>query len=171
MRRHWSYLSILKLENEASSSNLRHCTEVHKSWEITGICPGRPLEWWKIPGGRNWTEVSSGEYIGGRKERGQWARGAVASARLQTGDGPSVLPAQLLQVQGISGAYLCLGVGPVTPPDLRQGLQKSSPSLPPKAFVSNPLPPRRETAATGTAVHLGFPARVQFCPGAGPPGW
>lgn len=106
--------------------------------------------------------MSSGEYIGGRKERGQWACGAAASARLQTGDGPSVLTAQLLEVQGISGAYLCLGVGPVTPPDLRQGLQKSSPSLPPKAFVSNPLPPRREPA-TGTTVHLGFPARVQLC--------
>lgn len=115
--------------------------------------------------------MSSGECIGGRKEGkrtvGLWA---AASARLQTGDGPSVLPAELLQVQGISGAYLCLGVGPVTPPDLRQGLQKSSPSLSPKAFVSNPLPPRRETAI-GTALHLGFPARVQFCPGVGPPGW
>lgn len=68
----------------------------------------------------------------GRKERGQWAQGAAASAGLQAGDGSSELPAELRQVQGISGTYLRLGVAlsPPPPPQphpcLCQGLQKSS---------------------------------------------
>lgn len=95
--------------------------------------------------GQNWAVGHTQEE--GRKERRQWAQGAAATAGLQAGHGPSELPAELRQVQGVSGAYLCLGVGPITFPNPRlcQGLQKSSPSLSPKTFISNLFPPSRET--------------------------